>query len=76
MSNNQDCLYVHSTYGKNPQEFSAKQKSYELETWHAASGHKLNKAYINYDLGLTLTYFMARSNLLIMLIHVPDPDVR
>ena len=33
------------------------QKSYDLETWHVTSG------YINSALGLTLTYFTARSNL-------------
>ena len=39
------------------------RKSYDLETWHAASGLKLYKIYINIDPGLTLTYFTARSNL-------------
>ena len=40
-------------------------KSYDLETLHAASMTKLYKVYINDDPGLTLTYFMARSNLFI-----------
>ena len=39
------------------------QKPYDLETWHVALGTKLYKVYINDDPGLTLTYFMARSNL-------------
>ena len=38
------------------------KKSYDLETWHVASGPKHYKAYINDDPGLTLTYFTARSN--------------
>ena len=33
------------------------QKSYDLETWHVASGLKLYIVYINDDPGLTLTYF-------------------
>ena len=43
--------------------FKNHQKSYDLETWHAASGPKLYKVYRNDDPRLTLTYFMARSNL-------------
>ena len=44
-------------YGKNLKKLLLQnQKSYDLETWHVASG------YINDDPGLTLTYFMARSN--------------
>ena len=46
-----------------------KQKSCDLETWHVALGTQaelelelLYKPYINDDPGLTLTYFMARSN--------------
>ena len=39
------------------------QKSYDLEIWHVALGLKLYKVYLNDDPGLTLTYFMARSNL-------------
>ena len=40
------------------------QKSYDLETWHVASGiQALQSLYLkNDDPGLTLTYFMARSN--------------
>ena len=39
------------------------QKSYDLETWHVALGTRaLQRLYINDDPGLTLTYFMARSN--------------
>ena len=39
------------------------QKSYDLETWHVALGLKLYKVYINDDPGMTLSYFMPRSNL-------------
>ena len=39
------------------------RKSYDLETWHVASGTQAYKVYINDDPGLTLTYFTARSNL-------------
>ena len=39
------------------------QMSYDLETWHVASVTQALQSYINYDPGLTLTYFMARSNL-------------
>ena len=38
-------------------------KSYDLETWHATSGTQALQIYINYDLGLTMTYFRTRSNL-------------
>ena len=38
------------------------QKSYDLETWHVASGTQALQSYINDDPGLTLTYFTARSN--------------
>ena len=38
------------------------QKSYDLETWHVASGIQAYKVYINDDPGLTLTYFTAMSN--------------
>ena len=39
------------------------QKSYDLETWHVTLGTRaLQRLYINDDPGLTLTYFMARSN--------------
>ena len=34
-----------------------------LETWYVASGDLLHQVYINDDPGLTLTYFMAMSNL-------------
>ena len=37
-------------------------------------GLDVYEVYINDDLWLTLTYFNARSNLLIVLI--PDPDVK
>ena len=48
-------------YGKNI--FFQNRKSYDLETWHVASGTPtLQSIYINGDPGLTLTYFMARSN--------------
>ena len=44
-------------YGKNLQN----PKSYDLETWHAASGTQaLQKVCINGDPGFTLTYFTAR----------------
>ena len=39
------------------------RKSYDLETWHAASGTQALQSGINSDPGLTLTYFTARSNL-------------
>ena len=42
------------------------QKCDDLETWHEASMTSTVEPYkvcINYDLELTLTYFMARSNL-------------
>ena len=45
-------------YGKNL--LLQNQKTYDLETWHAASEIKLYIVYINDDPGLTLTYFMAR----------------
>ena len=38
-------------------------QSYDLETWHVHQGLKLYKICINDDLGFTLTYFTARSNL-------------
>ena len=38
------------------------QKSYDLETCMQHQGLKLYKVYINDDPGLTMTYFMARSN--------------
>ena len=41
------------------------QKSYDLETWHVAWELKLYKVDINGDPELTLTYFTARSNLVI-----------
>ena len=46
-------------YGKN---LLQNQKSYDLETWHAASGTQALQVYINDDPGLTLTYFTTRSN--------------
>ena len=41
------------------------QKSYDLETWHAALGSQAlqSTVYINDDHGLTFAYFMARLNL-------------
>ena len=53
-------------YGKNLKNLLQNQKSYDLETWHVASGTQaLQSLYkiINDDPGLTLTYFSARSNL-------------
>ena len=41
------------------------QKSYDLETWHVALGTQVLQNYINEDPGLTLTYFTARSNLVL-----------
>ena len=38
------------------------QKSYDLETWHLALGSQALQSLYNDDPGLTLTYFMARSN--------------
>ena len=38
------------------------QKINDLETWYAASGAQVLPISSNDDLGLTLTYFMARSN--------------
>ena len=63
--NGQDGHHAHiSICGKNLQNFPLlNQKSYVLETWHAASGTQVYKIYKNHDAGLTLTYFMARSNL-------------
>ena len=46
-------------YGKN---LLQNQKSYDLETWHVASGTSSTKSR-NDDPGLTMTYFTARSNL-------------
>ena len=40
------------------------RQSYDLETWHVHHGLKLFKICINDDLGFTLTYFTARSNLI------------
>ena len=37
-------------------------KSYDLETWHVASGTQALQVYINDDPGLTLTFFTVRSN--------------
>ena len=39
------------------------QKADDLETWYAASGARVLSSLFNDDPGLTLTYFMARSNL-------------
>ena len=51
-------------YGKNLKNpLLQNQKSYDLETWHVASGTQALQIYINDDPGLTLTYFTARSNL-------------
>ena len=51
-------------YGKNLKNLLLQnQKSYDLETWHVASGTQAFKVCINDDPGLTLTYFTARSNL-------------
>ena len=54
-------------YGKNLKNLLLQnQKSYDLETWHVSLGTQaLYKVYINDDPGLTLTYFTARSNLVI-----------
>ena len=38
-------------------------KSYDLETWHAASGTRALQSLYNSDPGLTLIYFTAMSNL-------------
>ena len=57
-------MAVTLVYGKtikNP--ILQKQKSYEVETWHAVSGPHIYNSYINDDPGLTFTYFIARSNL-------------
>ena len=48
-------------YGKN--FLLQNHKSVDLETWHAASVTQALQSYINDDPGLTLTYFMTRSNL-------------
>ena len=37
-------------------------KSYDLETWHVASGTQALQSLYNVDPGLTFTYFTARSN--------------
>ena len=52
-------------YGKNLKKLLLQiQMSYDLETWHVASGTQaLQFLYINDDPELTLTYFTARSNL-------------
>ena len=39
------------------------QKSYDLETWHVALGTQAVQSLYKWWPGLTLTYFMARSNL-------------
>ena len=39
------------------------RKADHLETWYAASGVRVLPNCLNDDPGLTLTYFMARSNL-------------
>ena len=41
------------------------QKFYDLETWHVALKTQALQIYINDDPGLTLTYFTARSNLVL-----------
>ena len=51
-------------YGKNFENLLLQsRKSYDLETWHVASGTQAHKVYINGDPGLTLTYFTAMSHL-------------
>ena len=51
-------------YGKNFKNLLLRnQKADDLETLYAASGAWVLPNYSNDDPGLTLTYFMARSNL-------------
>ena len=38
------------------------QKSYDLETWHLALEAQALQSLLDDDLGLTLSYFTARSN--------------
>ena len=56
-------MTVMPIYGKTPKNFLLQnQKSHDLVTWHVASGTQALQSLLNDDPGLTLTYFMARSN--------------
>ena len=46
--------------------FLQNQKSYDLETWHVVLGLKCYKIYVNDDSELTMTYFMAMSDLVLI----------
>ena len=50
-------------HGKNLKNLFQNQKSYDLETWHVASGTQLYEVYINGDPVMTMTYSTVRSNL-------------
>ena len=53
------------------------RKSYDLETWHVASGIKLCKVYINDDPELTLTHFKTMSNFAkLVFVFTVDSDIR
>ena len=60
-------MAVMPIYGKNFKNLLVQnRKFYYLETRHAASGTRaLQCLHINGDPGLTLTYFTARSNLVV-----------
>ena len=46
--------------------FLRNQKASDLETWYAAWGAQVLPIFFsNYDAGLTLTYFTARSNMVL-----------
>ena len=49
-------------YGKNLKNLLRNQKAYDLETWYVA---QVLPSLFNDDPGLTLTYFMLRSNLVL-----------
>ena len=51
-------------YGKNLYKSSSRnQTASDLESWYAASVLEYYQVYSNDNTGLTLTYFMAKSNL-------------
>ena len=50
-------------YGKNLKNLLRNQKAYDLETWYVSSGDQVLPSLFKWWPGLTLTYFMAMSNL-------------
>ena len=65
-------------YGKKPFKnlLIRNQRANDLGAWYAALGLRPNRVCSNDDIGLTLTFFMARSNLLsyafIWKIYIPS----